>query len=67
MLTRMMVLRHPISGASLMRRGIQALMQDVQSGKFDLVHRVAGPHFRDQEDIAGVYVLASSNASTSGC
>jgi hypothetical protein len=38
----MMVLRHPIS-------------EDVQSGKFDLVHRVTGPHFRDQEDIAGVY------------
>jgi site-specific DNA recombinase len=47
---------HAVSGASLMRRGIQTLMQDAQNGKFDLVlteslDRVS----RDQEDIAGVY------------
>ena len=28
---------HAISGTSLVRRGIQALMQDAQSGKFDVV------------------------------
>lgn len=46
---------HTISGASLMRAGIQSLMQDALAGKFDLVlteslDRVS----RDQEDIAGV-------------
>ena len=47
---------HAISGASLMRRGIQALMQDAQSGKFDLVLTEALDRIsRDQEDIAGVY------------
>ena len=47
---------HAISGASLMRRGIQALMQDAQSGKFDLVLTESLDRIsRDQEDIAGVY------------
>ena len=45
-----------ISGASLMRRGIQALMQDAQSGKFDLVLTESLDRIsRDQEDIAGIY------------
>ena len=45
-----------ISGASLMRRGIQALMQDAQNGKFDLVLTESLDRIsRDQEDIAGVY------------
>lgn len=47
---------HAVSGASLMRPGIQSLMQNALAGKFDLVlteslDRVS----RDQEDIAGVY------------
>src|SRR5215813_6488149 len=47
---------HAISGASLMRRGIQALMQDAQSGKFDVVLTESLDRIsRDQEDIAGVY------------
>jgi site-specific DNA recombinase len=47
---------HAISGASLMRLGIQALMQDAQSGKFDLVLTESLDRIsRDQEDIAGVY------------
>jgi site-specific DNA recombinase len=47
---------HAISGASLMRRGIQELMQDAQSGKFDLVLTESLDRIsRDQEDIAGVY------------
>ena len=47
---------HAISGASLMRRGIQALMQDAQSGKFDLVLTESLDRIsRDQEDIAGLY------------
>jgi site-specific DNA recombinase len=47
---------HAISGASLMRPGIQALMQDAQSRKFDLVLTESLDRIsRDQEDIAGVY------------
>jgi site-specific DNA recombinase len=47
---------HAISGASLMRKGIQALMQDAQSGKFDLVLTESLDRIsRDQEDIAGLY------------
>jgi site-specific DNA recombinase len=47
---------HAISGASLMRRGIQALMQDAQSGKFDIVLTESLDRIsRDQEDIAGLY------------
>jgi site-specific DNA recombinase len=47
---------HAVSGASLMRRGIQALMQDAQSGEFDLVLTESLDRIsRDQEDIAGVY------------
>ena len=47
---------HAISGASLIRPGIQMLMQDSAAGKFDIVlaedlDRIS----RDQEDIAGVY------------
>jgi site-specific DNA recombinase len=47
---------HGISGASLLRPGIQALMRDAQDHRFDVVlteslDRVS----RDQEDIAGVY------------
>jgi DNA invertase Pin-like site-specific DNA recombinase len=47
---------HAISGASLMRRGIQTLMQDAQSGKFDVVLTESLDRIsRDPEDIAGVY------------
>lgn len=47
---------HAISGASLMRPGIQALMQDAQSGKFDLILAESLDRLsRDQEDIAGIY------------
>ena len=47
---------HAISGASLMRPGIQMLMQDGAAGHFDIVlaedlDRLS----RDQEDIAGLY------------
>ena len=43
---------HAISGGSLMRRGIQALMQDAQDGKFDLVLTESLDRIsRDQEDI----------------
>ena len=45
-----------ISGASLIRPGIQALMQDAQSGRFNLVLAESLDRIsRDQEDIAGVY------------
>jgi site-specific DNA recombinase len=47
---------HAISGASLIRPGIQALMQDAQNGRFDLVITESLDRIsRDQEDIAGVF------------
>ena len=47
---------HAISGASLIRPGIQALMADAMGGRFDLIlaeamDRLSG----DQEDIAGIF------------
>ena len=47
---------YAISGASLIRPGIQALLQDAMNGQFDVVvvedlDRIS----RDQEDMAGVY------------
>ncbi|MCG8356286.1 MAG: recombinase family protein [Kiloniellales bacterium] len=45
-----------ISGASLIRPGVQALMQDAQAGRFTLVLAESLDRIsRDQEDIAGVY------------
>ncbi|MBT8108100.1 MAG: recombinase family protein [Gammaproteobacteria bacterium] len=45
-----------LSGASLMRPGIQALITDALDGKFDIVLAEALDRIsRDQEDIAGVY------------
>ncbi len=47
---------HGVSGASLMRPGIQQLMQDALSGKFDIIIAEALDRLsRDQEDIAGVF------------
>jgi len=44
------------SGASLIRPGIQALMQDAMRGSFDVVLAEALDRIsRDQEDVAGVY------------
>jgi site-specific DNA recombinase len=45
-----------VSGASLMRVGIQALMSDAQHGRFDVVLAEALDRIsRDQEDVAGVF------------
>ena len=45
-----------ISGASLLRPGIQELMQDALKGKFDIILAEAMDRLsRDQEDIAGLY------------
>jgi site-specific DNA recombinase len=45
-----------MSGATLMRPGIQSLMQDAASGDFDLVYAEALDRIsRDQEDVAGVF------------
>lgn len=45
-----------LSGASLVRPGIQALIADALAGKFDIVLAEALDRLsRDQEDIAGVY------------
>ena len=47
---------HGISGASMMRPGIQMLMQDAADGKFDIVVAEALDRLsRDQEDIAGIF------------
>jgi len=47
---------HAISGASLMRSGIQALLADAQRGRFQIVLAEAMDRLsRDQEDIAGVF------------
>ena len=45
-----------ISGASLIRHGIQSLLADALSGKFDIVLAEALDRLsRDQEDVAGVF------------
>ena len=47
---------HGQSGASLLRPGVQMLMADAQSGKFDIVIAESLDRLsRDQEDIAGLY------------
>ena len=48
---------HAISGASIVGRpGVQQLIQDAASGKFDLILSEALDRLsRDQEDIAGIY------------
>src|SRR5262245_52307625 len=45
-----------ISGATLMRKGIQTLMQDAAHDDFDLLYAEALDRIsRDQEDVAGVF------------
>ncbi|TWG49802.1 recombinase family protein [Aminobacter sp. J44] len=45
-----------ISGASLIRAGIQSLLADAQAGRFDMVLSEALDRIsRDQEDVAGVF------------
>ncbi len=47
---------HAVSGASLMRPGIQQLIHDGMAGKFDVIVAEALDRLsRDQEDIAGIY------------
>ncbi|MEM1276837.1 MAG: recombinase family protein [Pseudomonadota bacterium] len=47
---------HAISGASMMRPGIQMLMQEGAAGNFDVLYAEGLDRLsRDQEDIAGVY------------
>ncbi|MFD2252671.1 DNA invertase Pin-like site-specific DNA recombinase [Pseudochelatococcus lubricantis] len=47
---------HAISGASLLRPGIQALISDAARGRFDLILSEAMDRLsRDQEDIAGIF------------
>ncbi len=47
---------HGISGASLIRPGVQALLADAQSGKFEVVVAESLDRLsRDQEDVAGLY------------
>src|SRR5512134_3673148 len=47
---------HAISGATLLRPGIQALMQDATRGRFDFVYAEALDRIsRDQEDVAGFF------------
>ena len=45
-----------ISGASLLRPGIQSLMEDAGKGGFDMVFAEALDRLsRDQEDVAGIF------------
>jgi DNA invertase Pin-like site-specific DNA recombinase len=45
-----------VSGATLMRPGIQVLMQDASRGEFDLIYAEALDRIsRDQEDVAGFF------------
>ncbi len=47
---------HAISGASLLRPGIQALISDANRGRFDIILAEAMDRLsRDQEDIAGIF------------
>lgn len=47
---------HAISGASLLRAGVQSLIEDAQRGRFQIVLAEAMDRLsRDQEDIAGFY------------
>ena len=47
---------HAISGASMMRPGIQMLMQDAAAGKFAVLYAEALDRLsRDQEDIAAIF------------
>jgi len=47
---------HAISGASLMRPGVQMLLQDAAAGKFDIILSEALDRLsRDQADIAGIF------------
>ena len=47
---------HAISGASLLRPGIQALISDATRGRFDVILSEAMDRLsRDQEDIAGIF------------
>ena len=47
---------HAVSGASLIRPGIQALLQDAYAGQFEIILAESIDRFsRDQEDIAGIY------------
>ena len=47
---------HAVSGASLLRPGIQILLSDAIAGKFDIIVAEALDRLsRDQEDIAGIF------------
>ncbi len=47
---------HAISGASLIRPGVQALLQDAYAGQFEIILAESIDRLsRDQEDIAGIY------------
>ena len=47
---------HAISGASMMRPGLQAIMRDCASGRYDVVYAEALDRLsRDQEDIAAIF------------
>jgi DNA invertase Pin-like site-specific DNA recombinase len=47
---------HGLSGASMMRPGIQAMMQDAMAGRFDHILAESLDRLsRDQEDVAGIF------------
>ncbi|TDW20720.1 resolvase-like protein [Rhizobium azibense] len=58
---------HAISGTSLLRPGIQALISDATRGRFQFVLAGAMDRLsRDQEDIAGLYERMVSPPRRSG-
>ena len=57
---------HAVSGASMIRVGVQALLGDALRRRFDVVlTELLDRLSRDQEDIAGFYKRTSSPASRS--
>jgi len=55
-----------ISGASLIRSGIQSLLADAQAGRFDMVLSEALNRIsRDQEDVAAVFKRLRRSAKSS--
>ena len=47
---------HAVSGATLIRSGIQSLLADAQAGRFDMVLSAALDRIsRDQEDVVGIF------------
>ena len=59
---------HAISGASLLRPGVQALLSDSGAGRYDIVLTEALDRLsRDQEDIAAVFKRLPASVAPAQC